>query len=341
MSQTDFEVQIQQKIDSKTKPAGSLGMLEHIAFQIARVQQTLSPELIKPHIVVFAGSHGIAREGVSAYPAEVTAQMVLNFLTGGAAINVFARQQGIELVIVDAGVDFVFENDKKLVNAKVGAGTRSFLSAEAMTAEQCAECFDKGAYIVQNIRKTGCNVIGFGEMGIGNTSSAAVIMSKLLGLPIADCVGKGTGLDAMQLENKLSVLQNALTFHAHVGNDPLQVLQTFGGFEIAMMCGAMLEAYRQNMIVLVDGFIASVAFLAAFKMNDKILDNAIFCHQSDEKGQKLLLQKLHANPVLQLNMRLGEGTGCAVAYPLIMSAVAFFNKMASFDSAQVSQKTTS
>ncbi|WP_215235639.1 nicotinate-nucleotide--dimethylbenzimidazole phosphoribosyltransferase [Dyadobacter linearis] len=339
MSQTDLEAQIQQKIDFKTKPAGSLGMLEHIAFQIANVQQTLSPELSKPHIVVFAGSHGIAKEGVSAYPAEVTAQMVLNFLNGGAAINVFARQHEIELVILDAGVDFVFENDKKPVDAKVGFGTQSFLAAEAMTAEQCAECFTSGAAIVKDIRETGCNVIGFGEMGIGNTSSAAVIMSKLLDLPIAECVGKGTGLDATQLENKLSVLQNALTFHEQVGNDPMQILRTFGGFEIAMMCGAMLEAHRQNMIVLVDGFIASVAFLAAFKMNNKIIENAVFCHQSDEKGHRLLLQKLNANPVLQLNMRLGEGTGCAVAYPLIKSAVAFFNEMASFDSAQVSQKT--
>ena len=339
MSKTDFEVEIQQKIDFKTKPLGALGMLEKIAFQIAHVQQTLSPELTKPHIVVFAGSHGIAKEGISAYPSEVTAQMVLNFLNGGAAINVFARQHGIELVIVDAGVDFVFEKSEKLINAKIGFGTQSFLSADAMTSEQCKNCLEKGAEIVKNIKQTGCNVIGFGEMGIGNTSSAAVIMSKLLDIPIADCVGKGTGLDDQQLLQKLSILQNALTFHAESGNDPMQVLQTFGGFEMAMMCGAMLEAHRQNMVVLVDGFIASVGFLCAFQMNDKIMNNAIFCHQSDEKGHKLLLQNLNAKPILDLNMRLGEGTGCAVAYPLLLSAVAFFNEMASFESAQVSQKT--
>jgi len=331
--------EIQSKIDQKTKPLGALGMLEKLAFQIASIQNTLSPELIKPHIVVFAGSHGIAARGVSAYPSEVTPQMVLNFINGGAAINVFTKQHGIELLLVDAGVDYKFDKTEKLIHAKVNFGTKNFVDHPAMTAEECQQCLRRGADVVRKVQGTGCNVIGFGEMGIGNTSAAAVMMSKLTDIPIEECVGKGTGLDEKQVLQKITVLKTAMGNHLDVKNDPVAVLQTFGGFEIAMICGAMLEAATQNMIILVDGFIASVSYLCAFKINPVVEKVAIFTHQSDEKGHRLLLETLKAEPVLSLGMRLGEGTGCAVAYPILQSAVAFFNEMASFESAGVSGKS--
>lgn len=330
--------QIQHKINNKTKPLGALGKLEEVALQIALIQETLTPSLVKPHIVVFAASHGIASEGVSAYPPEVTFQMVLNFLQDGAAINVFTKQNGIELALVDAGVDHDFEPDKNLIDAKINHGTKSFLSESAMTETECQRAVDKGKEIVKNIAKKGCNVIGLGEMGIGNTSSAAVIMSKLLNIPIEDCVGKGTGVNRDQYQNKINILKKAISNHAEVSIIPMQVLQTFGGFEIAMMCGAFLAAAEEKMVLMVDGFIASAAFLCAVKLNPAIKDFAVFCHQSEEKGHQLLLESLNVKPLLNLDMRLGEGSGCAVAYPLIKSAVAFLNEMASFESAGVSAK---
>jgi nicotinate-nucleotide--dimethylbenzimidazole phosphoribosyltransferase len=330
--------EISAKIDLKTKPLGALGALEKLAFQIASVQNTLSPELVKPHIIVFAASHGIASQGVSAYPSEVTPQMVLNFIGGGAAINVFTRQHGIRLLLVDAGVDYDFEKNEKLIDAKVGYGTRSFTDQPAMTAAECRQCIEKGAELVKEVKATGCNVIGFGEMGIGNTSAASAIMSRLLNMPIAECIGKGTGLSDAQLSQKTAILTTALEAHREVANDPETVLATFGGFEIGMMCGAMMEAARQGMLVLVDGFIASVSYLCAFKMDSSIQKYAVFCHQSNEKGHRLLLESISAEAILKLDMRLGEGTGCALAYPLLQSAVAFLNEMASFESAGVSQK---
>jgi nicotinate-nucleotide--dimethylbenzimidazole phosphoribosyltransferase len=333
----DILEQLQQKIDFKTKPIGSLGSLEKLALQIGLLQNTVTPKLSNQTIVVFAGDHGIAKNGVSAFPQEVTFQMVMNFLQGGAAINIFSNQNNITLKIVDSGVNFDFEINKNLTNAKIAHGTKSFLKEKAMTENQLQQCFDKGAEIVNQIVKNGCNVIGFGEMGIGNTSSATMLMSYLCNLPIEKCVGRGTGLDDLQFENKISILKQAKTFHGHLEN-PKEVLQTFGGFEIAQMCGAMLSAFENNVLILVDGFIASNAFLVAYKINAEIIQNAVFCHLSDEFGHQNLLNYLGVEPLLKLNMRLGEGTGCAVAYPFIESAVNFLNNMASFESARISNK---
>jgi nicotinate-nucleotide--dimethylbenzimidazole phosphoribosyltransferase len=329
-----LEKELQHKIDFKTKPRGSLGKLEKLALQIGTTQNSLSPVLNKPTIIVFAGDHGIAKAGVSAYPQEVTYQMVMNFLQGGAAINVFTKQHNINLKVVDAGVNFDFGLDKNLINAKIAQGTKSFLQEKAMTETQLQQCFEKGKEIVTQVANEGCNVLGFGEMGIGNTSSATMLMSYLCNLPIEQCVGRGTGLNDEQLQNKIAILKQAKAFHGSIEN-PKEVLQTFGGFEIAQMCGAMLTAFENNMIILVDGFIASSAFLVAHKINPKIISNAIFCHLSDEFGHQNLLDFLKAEPILKLHMRLGEGTGCAVAYPIIESAVAFLNNMASFESAGV------
>jgi len=329
--------QLLHKIDFKTKPIGALGTLEKLALQIGQIQNTLTPKLTNPTIVVFAGDHGIAKEGVSAYPQEVTFQMVMNFLQGGAAINVFSKQNNIDLKIVDAGVNFDFEPNENLINAKIAHGTKSFLTEKAMTEVQLQQCFDTGSEIVNSIYEDNCNVIGFGEMGIGNTSSATMLMSYLCNLPIEKCVGRGTGLNDIQLENKIAILKQAQIFHGEIEN-PKNVLQTFGGFEVAQMCGAMLAAFKNNMLILVDGFIASNAFLVAYKLNPAILNNAIFCHLSDEFGHHKLLNYLSAEPLLKLNMRLGEGTGCAVAYPIMESAVSFLNNMASFESAGVTNK---
>ncbi|PRY48045.1 nicotinate-nucleotide-dimethylbenzimidazole phosphoribosyltransferase [Arcticibacter pallidicorallinus] len=339
MSTVTLAQHLQQKIDLKTKPLGALGRLEALALQIGLLQNCSNPELSHPSILTFAADHGIAASGVSAYPAEVTVQMVQNFLQGGAAINVFCRQHGIELHVVDAGVNFEFSPDTPLIDAKAGMGTRNFLHEEAMTAEQLKFCFERSAALVEQQAKKGCNVIGFGEMGIGNTSSASLLMSCLTGLPLTDCVGKGAGVSDEQLVKKLHILERAKVSHPAPA-EVSQALRCFGGFEIAQICGGMLKAQQRQMIILVDGFIASVAFLCARSINPEITMNAVFCHQSDELGHKNLLRHLDASPLLHLSMRVGEGTGCAIAYPIIESAVRFLNEMASFESAGVSQKTS-
>ncbi len=330
--------QLKSKIDFKTKPLGALGLLEELALQVGITFDSLSPVLKAPHLVVFAADHGIALEGVSAYPQEVTRQMVLNFLNGGAAINVFCAQHDIHLEIIDAGVNCDFDPELPLGKRKVGKGTSSFLNGPAMSPDIAALCLANGAGIVDTIAGKGCNVIGFGEMGIGNTSSAAVLMSVLCGLPLQDCIGRGTGLDDVQFQLKQAVLEKAIANYG--GTDDIHALMAhFGGYEILQMAGAMEAAAKKNMLVLVDGFIATVAYLCAYKMDSSIREKAVFTHQSDEKGHQLLLKTLEAKPLLQLGLRLGEGTGCALAYPLIVSAVNFLNEMASFESAAVSNKS--
>ncbi len=328
---------IQGKLDSKTKPPGSLGRLEEIAVRAGAVLNDTKPMLERPVIVVFAGDHGIAAEGVSLYPQEVTLQMVLNFLNGGAAINVLANEHGIDLVIVDAGVNGDLSEHPGLVNRKTGPGTANFLKEPAMTRKQCVRAITAGSEIVEEINEKGTNIIGFGEMGIGNTSSASIIMSLMCGIPIEKCVGRGTGHDESGVQKKTALLKEAMKYHA-AGSDPLTVLSTFGGFEIAMMCGAMLKSAENRMIILVDGFIATAAFLAAHAINEKIVEYAVFSHQSDERGHGAILRYLNAEPVLSMNMRLGEGTGAALVYPIVKSAVSILNNMATFESAGVSNR---
>ena len=334
-----FDEQIQHAIDTKTKPLGALGKLEAVAFQIAKIQQTLTPKLTSPAILTFAGDHGAANAGVSAYPQEVTFQMVMNFLQGGAAINVFCQQNDIALQVVDAGVNFDFDDAPGLINAKVAHGTANYIEEPAMTSAQLDTCFNKAGEIVADVARDGCNIIGFGEMGIGNTASASLIMSALCKLPIERCVGRGTGLDDAGLDRKLGLLVEAQANHGDM-TDPQQILQTYGGFEVAQICSAMLAAKEHNMVIMVDGFIATAAYLAAHAINPAISENTIFCHTSNEAGHQLMLDYLKVEPLVNLGMRLGEGTGCAVAYPLIKSAVAFLNDMASFESAGVSEADT-
>ena len=327
------------KINNKTKPLGALGQLEQLALQIGRIQKTLTPALANPQILVFAGDHGAAKAGVSAYPQDVTWQMVENFLAGGAAINVFAKLNGLGLRVIDAGVAHDFGARDGLVDAKVGPGTRNYIEEPAMSAHECAAALVKGAEIARKLADEGCNVLGFGEMGIGNTASASLITHVLTGASLDDCVGRGTGLDDAGLARKRDLLAQAVARAALPADaDPMNVLAEFGGFEIVMMAGAMLGAAERGMTLLVDGFIVTSALLAASRIAPAIREYCIFCHRSAEPGHLAQLAELQADPLIDLGLRLGEGTGAALAWPLVSASVAFLNEMASFASAGVSEK---
>ena len=326
--------QIKSIIDNKTMPLGALGQLEDIATTLALVQQSLQPAIDSPHILVFAADHGIAQNGVSAYPQSVTWQMVMNFLAGGAAINVFASQHNATLKIIDVGVNHSFDAHPLLENAKIAMGTGNISNEAAMSVEQLHEAFQIGREQVDKAIAAGCNTIGIGEMGIANTSSAALIMSYCLDLPIADCTGRGTGLTGQQLQHKIAVLKKVKKERGPLRSSD-DILQHVGGFEIAAMASAMRHAASRQLTVLIDGFICTAAYLSVYREHPHIADYAIFCHQSQEQGHQQLLQTLRAKPLLAMNLRLGEGTGCALAIPMLYSAVNFFNSMASFDTASV------
>jgi nicotinate-nucleotide--dimethylbenzimidazole phosphoribosyltransferase len=338
--------ELQRKIDQKTKPLGALGRLETLALQLGLIQRSLSPQVVNPHVLVCAGDHGAAKAGVSAFPQEVTWQMVENFLAGGAAINVLAKQAGMTLVVADAGVAHEFGPREGLANLKVGAGgTANYLDGAAMSDAECATAMANGAQLAREFAAAGCNVLGFGEMGIGNTASASLITHCITGLPLADCVGRGTGLDDAGLARKRVLLAQALAAwaerpatRASSGEDALRVLARFGGFEIAMLAGAMLAAAEARMTLLIDGFIVTSALLVAAQVSPAILDYCVYAHCSHEAGHRLQLDRLKAEPLLDLGLRLGEGTGAALALPLLKAACAFMNEMASFESAGVSEK---
>jgi len=319
-------------IVGKTKPPGSLGILEALAKQMGLIQRTACPRLIKPAIAVFAGDHGIVAEGISAYPQNVTWQMVENFLAGGAAINVFAQQSGCVLHVVDAGVNHIFGERSGLIDRKMALGTRNFAREPAMTPEQCDQAMRHGSAFVATLEG---NVLGFGEMGIGNTTAAAALMHLLTGEPVDGCVGTGAGMPLKGIQHKRCVIEHALTLHA-VADEPFAILATFGGFEIAMMVGAMLAAAQHRMVLLIDGFIVTSALLIAAKLQPAIVQYCVFAHCSEEYGHRRMVQHLDAQPLLNLGLRLGEGTGCALALPLLQAAVGFLNDMATFESAQVS-----
>jgi len=335
---TGLTAALQARIDGKTKPPGSLGRLETLALQLGLIQNTLTPRLAKPHILVCAGDHGAAKAGVSAYPQDVTWQMVENFLAGGAAINALARTAGMALTVVDAGVNHDFGVRPGLIDAKVAPGTANYLEGPAMSAAQRDAAIAHGGKIVHALANDGCNVLGFGEMGIGNTASASLITHCLTGAPLAACVGRGTGLDDAGLERKRMLLAQALPRYLGAHDDAPAVLAQFGGFEIAMLAGAMLVAAERRMLLLIDGFIVTAALLVAARLSPAILGYCVFAHRSDEAGHAVQLDHLGAEPLLQLGMRLGEGTGAALAYPLVAAAAAFLDEMASFESAGVSNK---
>ncbi|MGL1937040.1 MAG: nicotinate-nucleotide--dimethylbenzimidazole phosphoribosyltransferase [Fibrobacterales bacterium] len=327
--------EIQSAIDNKTKPLGSLGQLEEIALQMALIQNTQSPTVSKPTIIVFAADHGMTKNpGISAFPREVTAQMVLNFVGGGAAINVFSKYNDINLIVVDAGVDFEFDPTINIVHNKIWYGTKDALVENAMTKDEMHNSFAKGATLVKQQKEAGCNTIGFGEMGIGNTASASLIYSAILNKPVAEFTGPGTGVT--DIEGKARLLEKAQSRFTHALTVE-EALIAFGGFEIAQMTGAMLEAGKQNMTVLVDGFIATAAWLIAINIEPALSANGILCHQSAEPAHQLILKELNKTPLLDLGLRLGEGTGAAIAVPIIKVACGFLSEMSTFGEASVSE----
>ena len=329
-----LQARLQHKIDHKTKPLGALGRLEGLALQLGLIQRSETVVLRQPQIVVFAADHGVAAEGVSAFPQAVTVQMVANMLAGGAAINVFARQHGFALQVVDAGVAAEIPAHPQLLQRKLAFGTRNLCIEPAMTQAQALSALNAGMQVVLDLPG---NVVAFGEMGIGNTSAAALLLARLAGVSLTDATGRGTGLSDEQLTRKQRVLARALA-RKPAATAPLEALADLGGFEIAMMTGAMLQAATERRVVLVDGFIASAAALVAHALVPQVMDYLVFCHRSAERGHSALLAHLNAQPLLALDLRLGEGSGALLAWPLVQSAAAFLNEMASFESAGVSGK---
>lgn len=327
----------QHRVEVLTKPLGALGRLEPLAVQVCAIQGTLRPEIREPVAIVFAADHGVADRGVSAYPRAVTAQMVKNFLAGGAAISVLARCQGMDLWIVDAGVDDDCGTHPRLVNAKIRRGTRDFVSEAAMTAGECQAALLSGKRVLEQVAAPDCNTVVLGEMGIGNTAASALLMHRLTGLPLAECVGRGTGLDDAGLERKRATLASASRRVTKA--EPLELLAEFGGYEIGMLAGALLAAAARRMLIIVDGFTVTVAVAVAARLGRGVLDYCVFGHRSAEHAHGALLQNLEAEPLLDLGMRLGEGTGAALALCAVRAALALFTEMATFESAGVSSRS--
>lgn len=335
----DFHQAIQLHIDGKTKPLGALGKLEKLAYKLATIcshqhnefQQRLS--IKQPYMLVFAGEHGIADHGVSIAPSVVTCQMLDNFARGGAAINVFCRQFNWQLQVIDAGTQY--QGSAGVIEQKLGEKTQPIHLQPAMTIAQVKDGFNKAKLLVENNIKSGCDLMAFGEMGIGNTSSAAAILSAISRQSAAETVGLGTGIDEQTLAKKITLVQQALDTHKVSTEDPIQLLACLGGFEIVQICGAMLAAAENKIPIIVDGFICTAAALVAQLINKNVVDYFIFSHQSDEGAHQQMLTLLNAEPLLQLDLRLGEGSGAALALPLVEAACAFYSDMASFAQANV------
>ena len=332
LANTALSQHLQQLIDNKTKPLGALGRLESLALQLGLIQNSTQPAINQPQIRVFAADHGLTRHGTSAYPSSVTAQMVHNILQGGAAINVFARQHDITLKVVDAGVATDLAAHPQLLDHKLRHGSRDALTEPAMSEAECLTALNQGMAVVDGLPG---NLLIVGEMGIGNTSAASLLLARLGKLPLAECIGRGTGLDDAGLQHKQSILAQVLERHSSA-NCPFAALAALGGLEIAMMAGALIKAASQRRILLMDGFIAGVALMVAERLAPGVRQFAVFGHYSAEPGHTHLLHLLQAEPLLNMQMRLGEGSGAALAYPLLQSACAFLSQMASFDDAGIS-----
>ena len=325
-------------LDLLAKPRGALGRLESLAAQICAIQGTLRPTLARPAVLVFVGDHGLAKEGVSAYPREVTAQMVKNFLAGGAAISVLSREFGAVLRVVDAGVDADLEPGAGLIDAKIARGTANVLQGPAMSMAQCELAVSRGAAIAIAECEAGADVLVLGEMGIGNTAIASLLMHRLTGAELADCVGRGTGLDDQGLAAKRSILTRVMSLRPDSRADPLRLLADTGGFELAMLVGAALGGASCRRVVLVDGFATTVAVALAAQLQPQLLQYCVFGHVSAEHAHRSLLRTLGVSPVLDLELRLGEASGAALALPLLRAAVRLIAEMATLSGAGVSDR---
>ena len=329
----NLQARIRHAIDTKTKPLGSLGRIEDLAAQIAQIQGTVAPRMTTCTLTIFAADHGIAHSGVSAFPQVVTGQMVQNFLDAGAAANVFAKVNNVALQVVDAGVAGDPIVHPALIDRRIAPGTANFLTESAMTPAQVRQTLDYGAAVARSAKG---EALAFGEMGIANTATAAALTHKLTGLPLADLVGRGTGLDDAGLASKLDILTRAT---GRTGTlTPQQAMAEYGGFEIVMIAGAMLETARSGRVIIVDGFIATAAAVLAVALEPDCRAAMVFAHQSHESGHQVLLAHLGARPILALDMRLGEGTGALLAWPMLKAAAAMMTDMASFETAGVSNR---
>jgi nicotinate-nucleotide--dimethylbenzimidazole phosphoribosyltransferase len=329
-------------LDVLTKPHGSLGMLEDIAAQMVSIRQGDFAGPLRKAVYIFSADHGVTAEGVSAYPSEVTRQMVLNFLAQGAAINVLAKLHRVEMNVVDVGVDAHFDAVDGLLHCKVRKGTRNMLHEAAMSDAELAQALEVGSRLAAEARAKGQNLFAVGEMGIGNTTSASAITSVLTNKPVALVTGKGTGLDVAALEHKRKVIEAVIQKHFRAAGtdsapDPVEVLRCVGGLEIAAMTGLILGAARSGIAVVADGFISTAAAAIAFAIEPRVRGYLFAGHQSEEPGHRVLLEYIGLKPILSLNMRLGEGTGAVLAIPIIESAMCLYNEMATFASAGVSE----
>lgn len=334
----DAAEQTRAYLDTLTKPPGSLGELEAVAIQLSAITGMAKPSVMPPHIAVFAADHGVASEGVSAFPQEVTAQMVANFTQGGAAINVFARQIGANVEIVDVGVVSALALPN-ITQANIRAGTANMVVEDAMHVDEALAAIEQGVAAVERAKQAGANCMIVGEMGIANTTASSAMLAAFTGVPVAQVVGAGTGLTTAGLAHKVAVIERALHARQANADDPLDILAKLGGLEIAAMTGAYLACAAHRLPAVVDGFIATVAALAACRMCPLVRDYLIFAHRSQEPGHTTALDALDAKPLLSLNMRLGEGSGAALAFPLLQAAAAMLSEMASFADAGVSHKT--
>lgn len=334
----DLKLELRQRVDSLTKPKGALGRLEEIAIQVGQILNSTTPRLSHPTNIVFCADHGIVDEGISQSPKEVTWQVVLNMLSGGAGVCYLCKQHGIELRIVDVGVDYDFDTDKmeRLVSRKISRGTRSYLHGYAMTEQELDQAIEIGCNEVDLARDRGCNIVSFGEMGITNTSASALWMHLLTQHPLIDCVGRGSGLSDAGVAHKYNILSQALSNYSG-DRSPRDVIQYFGGLEMVAAVGGMLRAAELRMPIIIDGFIMTACMLAASKLYPEVQSYAIFGHQGDESGHARLLKSMNALPILDLSMRLGEGSGAVCAYPIIDSAVRMLSEMATFQGAGVTK----
>jgi len=321
-----------------TKPRGSLGRLEELAGRVAGITGQLHPEVMKKRIVLFAGDHGVAREGVSAYPREVTAQMIMNFLQGGAAINAVARAVGAEIEVVDIGVDADFPPAPGLVNRKIARGSANLAEGPAMSMDQAVAAMAVGGERAEVAVKNGVKLLGTGDMGIGNTTSSSALYAVFLNRTAGEVTGRGAGLDDEGLARKVQVVERALTVNRARLTDPLSILAALGGFEIAGLCGLIIAAARNRTPVVIDGFISSAAALVAIRLKPEIQRFCLFGHLSQERGHQLFFQEIGERPLLDLHLRLGEGTGAALAMSIIQAAIEVHNRMATFESAGVSDQ---
>ena len=335
---------VQEKIDNLNKPKGSLGRLEELAMQICLIQQTLQPSLSVPCHLLLGADHGIEREGVSVSPREVTWQQMVNFSRGGGGCNMFCRQHGFKMLLVDVGVDYDLSSYEGILNRKIARGTADFLHGPAMTPEQFDRAVAVGAQLVDDCVKDGCRVLSIGEMGIGNTSPSSIWMSLFCQIPLEACIGTGAGLDSAGVSHKQKVLRQALDTFLQQYASPSslhlpteEVVRYFGGFEMVAAVGAMLRAAECHLVVLVDGFIMTACALAAIRLYPAVRDYMVFCHCGDESGHRRMLDAIGAEPLLSLGLRLGEGTGALCAFPLLDSAVRMINEMNNFENAHITK----